>query len=597
MSNPRLQVDIGANIKDLEKALKTVESRLSTFGKNLEGIGRTLSTRMTLPLVTAGGAAIKLASDLEESLNKVDVSFRDSSGVVRSFADTTLDSFGIARGSALEMASLFGDMATSMGITTDEAANMSTTLVGLAGDLSSFKNIRLDTAQTALAAIFTGETESLKRLGIVMTQANLEAFALSRGIQKNIQDMTEAEKVNLRYEYVLSKTTNAQGDFARTSEGAANQMRIFQQRVKELGEDFGTIMLPQFTEMVAKANGLVKAFGNLDNATKQLVINIGGLAAVLGPAVIVLGSFATNMAKILALAPKFLKFLAGPGGVALGLGTLAGKGIGAVNSFQRLREEMLGLIEQGETLSQTELTGAIERLAGETREAFENGSTYRFELARLLEALVRINMSKAFVEQAKQIDDAKQSAVELGQEIEKALKPIVKQAAPQDVLILDGLGLGPEIMPTLEQIVSNFERMGFQLSGPLPEALNKTNELAQMFVEGFANGLAQIVIEGGKLGDMLKNIGRQLLQSGLSKLFEIFLTGGLASAGGGFFGKGGGLLGSLLPGVFGAGASPLSASLAVPQLTGADINVGGQFVLKGTDLVGSIIKTQNSILR
>ena len=265
-----LRVNIVGDASKLSASLKTASSKLSAFGKRVSNIGASLSTRLTLPLAIAGGAAIKLASDFEESLNKVNVAFGKSSGFVRDFAKTTLTQFGIAEGSALDMAALFGDMATSMGISRKEAASMSTSMVGLAGDLASFKNIGIDQATTALAGVFTGETESLKRLGIVMTEANLQMFAMSQNIQKNVKDMTQAEKVNLRYQFILSKTNNAQGDFARTQDGAANQMRIFTEGSKQLGQSLGSILLPAFTKIVTKLNTLVTDFINLDNETKSV---------------------------------------------------------------------------------------------------------------------------------------------------------------------------------------------------------------------------------------------------------------------------------------------------------------------------------------
>ena len=159
----KLTVMFGADFKGFDKAVKNATKKLDRFSRNANRLGNQLSTNLTLPILAVGAGAIKLASDFEESLNKVNVSFGESSKEVQAFAKTTIDSFGIAEGSALEMASLFGDMGTSMGLTQKQAAGMSTSLVGLAGDLASFKNIRIDVAQTALASIFTGETESLKK--------------------------------------------------------------------------------------------------------------------------------------------------------------------------------------------------------------------------------------------------------------------------------------------------------------------------------------------------------------------------------------------------------------------------------------------------
>jgi hypothetical protein len=269
MSTNEMRVNLLGNAKSLLSALSKADSKLQKFGKKAKDVGKTLSVSVTAPIALAGGFAIKMASDFEESLNKIDVAFGKSGAEVKKFAETSRDQFGIAEGSALDMAAMFGDMGTSMGLTQGEAANMSKSLVGLAGDLSSFKNIQVDMATTALAAIFTGETESLKKLGIVMTEANLKTFALSQGIQKNIKDMTQAEKTQLRYAFIMANTTNAQGDFIRTQDGAANQMRIFSQGLKELATEFGQILLPAFTKIVSAANDMIDNFISLDDQTKK----------------------------------------------------------------------------------------------------------------------------------------------------------------------------------------------------------------------------------------------------------------------------------------------------------------------------------------
>ena len=293
-----LEVIINGDAKGLNKSLTSAQSKLKAFGKQTTEIGKSLSTRLTLPIGLAGAAMIKLASDTEESLNKVDVAFKDSSQEVKDFAKTTLQNFGIARGEALDMAALFGDMSTSMGLTTEEAAKMSISLVSLAGDLASFKNINIEEVTTALAGVFTGETESLKRLGIVMTEINLQQFAMERGMTKSIKKMTQSEKVALRFEYIMAKTVNAQGDFARTNEGAANQMRMFTQGLKELGSQLGEIILPFFTKLVTKANGIIKVFKGLDKETHTIILAIGGIAAIIPPVLILIGSMATGFTAV-----------------------------------------------------------------------------------------------------------------------------------------------------------------------------------------------------------------------------------------------------------------------------------------------------------
>ena len=290
-----LEIILSGDTRQLDAALSKTQKKLKDFGDSTKAIGKSMSIYVTAPITLAGGAAIKFASDFQESLNKVDVSFKNSSQEVKDFAKTTLESFVIAEGTALDMAALFGDMSTSMGLTTNEAANMSTSLVGLAGDLASFKNINIEEVTTALSSVFTGETESLKRLGIVMTEVNLKQFALEQGITKNIKQFTQAEKVQLRYNYVMKQTANAQGDFANTSEGAANQMRIFQETLKELGAEFGQIMLPTFEKIIKKVNELLKEFRALTPQTKKVILVVAGVVAAIGPLLIAIGTLTSTV--------------------------------------------------------------------------------------------------------------------------------------------------------------------------------------------------------------------------------------------------------------------------------------------------------------
>lgn len=284
--NIRFKADLKGFSSEMQNSLRTMQ----VVGTKMESIGRSMSTFITLPLLAAGGAAIKFASDYNESVNKVEVAFGPASTAVKDFAKNSLESFGLAEGSALDAAAQFGDMATSMGIPQVAAAKMSTSLVGLAGDLASFKNISIEQANTALAGVFTGETESLKKLGIVMTEANLQSFALSKGIKVQVKDMDQASKVNLRYAFIMANTTNAQGDFARTGGGAANQMRIFQESLKQLAQQFGATILPAFTKVIVFVNGMIKSFSELDPVTKGVIVAIAGVAAATGPLLSVLGN-------------------------------------------------------------------------------------------------------------------------------------------------------------------------------------------------------------------------------------------------------------------------------------------------------------------
>lgn len=241
-----------------------------------------------------------MASDLEEVQNVVDVSFGSMADQVEAFANTAVRSYGMSALTAKRMASTFMAMSNGMDIAQEAGKNMSLQLTALAGDMASFYNVGQDIAQTALNSIFTGETESLKKFGIVLTETNLEAFALSQGIKKSYQAMSQAEKVALRYNYVLNATKNAQGDFARTSGSWANQIRLLKEQWTQflgiLGKGLIQILTPMvkalnqmLASLISIGNAITKVFGgkttnNMSTTIKDSASSAGDLDAGLGDA-------------------------------------------------------------------------------------------------------------------------------------------------------------------------------------------------------------------------------------------------------------------------------------------------------------------------
>lgn len=298
MGLAQINIRFKANMEELSSQLQNISRDLKKRGEEMQNVGKQLSTAVTLPLVALGTAATKFASDLEQSISKTDVVFGKQSESVKQFAQSTLNAFGISESAALDMLSLYGDMGTSMGITQGKAAEMSKKLVGLAGDLASFKNIGLDQAQTALNGIFSGETESLKMLGVIMTDANLQQYAYTQGISKKISAMTQDEKVMLRYNFVLSQTKNAHGDFQKEIGSAANQSRVFTEGLKELGAQFGQVILPYFTKAVTALNGFMRQISATDSEQKKWIVGIAAIGAAVGPVLVVFGTLMASIPNI-----------------------------------------------------------------------------------------------------------------------------------------------------------------------------------------------------------------------------------------------------------------------------------------------------------
>jgi len=188
--------------------------------------------------------ALKLASDLEEVQNVVKVTFGDMEESVNKFSKSAIQNYGLSETLAKKYTGTFGAMAKSFGFTTEEAVKMSTALTGMSGDVASFYNLETDAAYTKLKSVFTGETESLKELGIVMTQTALDQYALQQGYSKTTKQMTEKEKVALRYKFVMEKLKKVEGDYQNTSDGWANMTRTAKLEIESLVAEIGTELMP-----------------------------------------------------------------------------------------------------------------------------------------------------------------------------------------------------------------------------------------------------------------------------------------------------------------------------------------------------------------
>lgn len=261
MSETVGQIDLGLNInqKSFNKQLSGIasgaqKSVMSAFG----GIGKMVGVALGVKAVVGfGKSCLELGSNLSEVQNVVDVTFGSMSSEINQFASTAITQFGLSETAAKKYAGVFGAMSKSMGLSQQAALEMAKTVTGLTGDVASFYNLSNDEAYTKLKSIWTGETETLKDLGVVMTQTNLKQYALQNGYSKSIEKMTEAEKVTLRYNYVLDALKDTQGDFARTSDSWANQTRILSEQFNALKATVGQGLIVAFTPVVKWLNIIV----------------------------------------------------------------------------------------------------------------------------------------------------------------------------------------------------------------------------------------------------------------------------------------------------------------------------------------------------
>ena len=267
----KIHLDLGINSKYFSKSMSGIEGMAKKAAKTLA------ATFAVKGITDFGKQCLDLGSDLTEVQNVVDSAFGPKvSKKVDSFAKDAATSFGLSETMAKRYAGTFGAMATAFGFSQDQAADMSTQLTGLAGDVASFYNISQDEAYTKLKSVFTGETESLKDLGVVMTQTALDSYAMANGFGKTTDKMTEAEKVALRYKFVQDQLSIASGDFAKTSGSWANQMRILSLQFDSLKASIGQGLINLFTPIIQKVNALMKKMVGLASIFKQFTEMLTG---------------------------------------------------------------------------------------------------------------------------------------------------------------------------------------------------------------------------------------------------------------------------------------------------------------------------------
>ena len=336
----RFDADLRSNVEKLQD----VGRRVSAIGAGISSVGRGMTMGLTLPIVGAGVAAVAAASNLEETINKVNVVFGESASVVQAWAETAATSLGQSRQQALDAAGTFGNLFTSMDMGRPIAADMSTGLVTLASDLASFNNIDPTEATTALRAGLVGEVEPLRRLGVNLNAATIAAQAMEMGlvdlsvdmtavqgltldlekaqladteaiakwgegsiqardsaqklaeIQERLNQATQgaqevltpAQKAQAAYALIMEQTKNAQGDFIRTSDGLANSQRILKAQVVDAAGAIGTDLLPVAKELVVGLQGLIEKFASLDPEQRKTILTILGIAAAAGPLLIII---------------------------------------------------------------------------------------------------------------------------------------------------------------------------------------------------------------------------------------------------------------------------------------------------------------------
>lgn len=270
-------IDTRMDTSGVQNGVSAIKQSFNGLGSAVKKIGLLIGGAFAVgKLVQFGKECVELGSDLAEVQNVVDVTFTTMSDKVNEFAKNAMTSAGLSETMAKRYVGTFGAMSKSFGFSESQAYDMSTALTQLTGDVASFYNISQDLAYIKLKSVFTGETETLKDLGVVLTQSALDQYALANGYGKTTSEMTEQEKVALRLAFVQKQLSAASGDFIRTSGSWANQVRVMQLQIQSLKATIGQGLINIFTPVIKVINTLLAKLATVANAFKSFTELITG---------------------------------------------------------------------------------------------------------------------------------------------------------------------------------------------------------------------------------------------------------------------------------------------------------------------------------
>lgn len=278
---------------------QNVSKRIQDVGSSITNLGQTSTMYLTLPLAAAGVAAINYASDLEETKSKTSVIFGEMTDAVMKWSENSAIAFGQSQRQALDGASNFALFGNAAGLADDDLFNFAKTNTELASDLASFFNTSPEQAITALGAAYRGESEPIRQYGVLLNEAALQQKALEMGLIDQLGPLTQQQRILAAYEVIMDQTAVAQGDFARTAEGVANQTRIARAQFENAAATLGTQLLPYALQLIQWVSQAITWFQALTPEQQKWILVILAVVAAIGPLLIVVGSLVTAIGAII----------------------------------------------------------------------------------------------------------------------------------------------------------------------------------------------------------------------------------------------------------------------------------------------------------
>jgi hypothetical protein len=298
---PKSEAKIKLTLEDhASKALDKSRGKLKQFGETATKVGRGMSMFVTGPLMAMGAVALKKASDFEEMESKFNVVFGKMAEQTKSWAETFGDSVNRSTNDVMAWMSTLQDTFVPLGFAREKGAEMSKTLAKLTVDMASFNNESEANVLRDMQSALVGNHETMRKYGVIITQATLDQELLNMGIEGGVRAATEQEKVLARMNIIMAGTSDAQGDAARTADSFANRMRGLKAQVQEVLIQLGSQLLPIASDLIGVLTKAAQWFGNLTERQQKIIVVVAGVVAAIGPLLLIVGQV---IAAIQALIP------------------------------------------------------------------------------------------------------------------------------------------------------------------------------------------------------------------------------------------------------------------------------------------------------
>ena len=301
--------DYDRGMKGAEKKASSLQNKLKSVGSTMASVGTKLTAGLTVPLVAAGGAMVKAASDLEESGNAVNVVFGDAKGILEDYAKTVSTTAGLSRAEFNQISAVTGAFLKNVGFNAAEAAKQTITLTERAADMASIFNTDVSQALNAIQSGLKGEFNPLEQFGVKLNAAAIEAKAMAMGLADANGEIDDAAKAQAALALVMEQTDQFAGDFVNTSDGLANSTKILKAQFTDMAAELGTKLLPAGLKVVGFLSDLIDKFANLSDGQQNAVLAVAGIAAAIGPLTTIIGGLVSAVGAVgpivAALTPVF----------------------------------------------------------------------------------------------------------------------------------------------------------------------------------------------------------------------------------------------------------------------------------------------------